>query len=175
MDPDELRKLEEEVRRLWVEIPLERRGSRHDIRRVDRRYVLDPCGEVQVLYCRDSYDERFIVLAFRHTPYYYGWGERGGLEDREAASIAREIAEPPHPTILSVYWAYRGGMGVRRVLAFSEWLGEAERRRPERVFVGIRGPGISWLGRPMTTGPGSGMAGFRSADIYLLRAGLRWI
>ena len=28
---------------------------------------------------------------------------------------------------------------MRRVLAFSEWLGEVERRRPERVFVGIRG------------------------------------
>jgi len=58
------------------------------------------------------------------------------LEDREAASTAREIVEPPHPTILSVYWAYRGWMGMRRVLAFSERLGEAERRRPER---GIRG------------------------------------
>ena len=28
---------------------------------------------------------------------------------------------------------------MRRVLAFNEWLGEVERRRPERVFVGIRG------------------------------------
>jgi len=87
MDPGGLRKLEEEVGRLWVEIPLERRGSRHDIRRVDRRYFLDPCGEVQVLYCRDSNDERFIVLVYRHTPYYYEWGERG-----EAWRIARRLA-----------------------------------------------------------------------------------
>jgi len=74
MDPSGLRKLEEEVGRLWVEIPLERRGSRHDIRHVYRRYVLDPGGEVQVLYCRDSDDERFIVLVYRHTPYYYEVG-----------------------------------------------------------------------------------------------------
>jgi len=35
MDPGGLRKLEE-VGRLWVEIPLERRGSRHDIEPVVR-------------------------------------------------------------------------------------------------------------------------------------------
>jgi len=28
---------------------------------------------------------------------------------------------------------------MRRVLVFYEWLGEVERRRPERVFVRIRG------------------------------------
>jgi len=28
---------------------------------------------------------------------------------------------------------------MRRVLTFNEWLGEVERRRPERVFAGIRG------------------------------------
>jgi len=28
---------------------------------------------------------------------------------------------------------------MRRVLAFNEWLGMTERRRLERVFVGIRG------------------------------------
>jgi len=77
MDSDELRGLEEEVGRLWVEIPLERRGSRHDIRHIDRRYVLDPCGEVQVWYCRDSDDERFIVLAFRHRHTTMS-GARGG-------------------------------------------------------------------------------------------------
>jgi len=85
MDSGGLRGLEEEVRRLWVEIPLEQREGRHDIRHVDRRYVLDPCGEVQAWYCRDSNDERLIALAFRHTPYYYGWGERGrpgGLRER---------------------------------------------------------------------------------------------
>jgi len=87
MDPGGLRGLEEEVGRLWVEIPLERRESRHDIRHIDRRYVLDPCGEVQVWYCRDSNDDRFIVLVFRHTPYYYEWGER-----REAWRIARRLA-----------------------------------------------------------------------------------
>ena len=36
MDPSGLRKLEEEIGRLWVEIPLERRGSRHDIEPVVR-------------------------------------------------------------------------------------------------------------------------------------------
>jgi len=87
MDPGGLRELEEEVKRLWVEIPLERRESRHDIRHVDRRYVLDPCGEVQAWYCRDSNDDRFIVLVYRHTPYYYEWGERG-----EAWRIARRLA-----------------------------------------------------------------------------------
>ena len=35
MDPGGLRKLEEEIGRLWVEAPLERREGRHDIRRVD--------------------------------------------------------------------------------------------------------------------------------------------
>jgi len=54
---------------------------------------------------------------------------------------------------------------MRRVLVFYERLGEAERRRPERVFVGIRVPGISWLGMSMIMSPGSGMAGFRSAGI----------
>jgi len=39
------------------------------------------------LYCRDGDDERFIVLVFRHTPYYYEWGERG-----EAWRIARRLA-----------------------------------------------------------------------------------
>jgi len=87
MDPSGLRELEEEVGRLWVEIPLERREGRHDIRHIDRRYVLDPCGEVQVLYCRDSNDDRFIVLVFRHTPYYYEWSERW-----EAWRIARRLA-----------------------------------------------------------------------------------
>jgi hypothetical protein len=33
----------------------------------------------------------------------------------------------------------RGSRGLRRVLAFYEWLGEIERKRPERVFVRIRG------------------------------------
>ena len=87
MVPGGLRKLEEEVGRLWVEIPLERRGSRHDIRHIDRRYVLDPWGEVQVWYCRDSNDDRFIVLVYRYTPYYYEWGERW-----EAWRIARRLA-----------------------------------------------------------------------------------
>jgi len=35
MDSGGLRGLEEEVRRLWVEIPLEQREGRHDIRHVD--------------------------------------------------------------------------------------------------------------------------------------------
>jgi len=72
---------------------------------LNRRYVLDPCGEVQVWYCRDSNDERFIVLAFRHRHTTMSGARGGGLEDREAASTAREAAKPPHPTILSVYWA----------------------------------------------------------------------
>ena len=87
MDSDELRGFEEEVGRLWVEIPPGAEEGRHDIRHINRRYVLDPWGEVQVWYCRDSDGERFIVLAFRHTPYYYEWGERW-----EAWRIARRLA-----------------------------------------------------------------------------------
>ena len=36
MDPGGLRELEEEIERLWVEIPLERREGRHDIEPVVR-------------------------------------------------------------------------------------------------------------------------------------------
>jgi len=35
MDSDKLRGFEEEVGRLWVEIPLERREGRHDIRHIE--------------------------------------------------------------------------------------------------------------------------------------------
>jgi len=56
-----------------------------------------------------------------------------------------------------------GGLAFRRTMddrveVMVEELGEVERRRPERVFVGIGGPGISWLGRPMIMSPGSGTA-----------------
>jgi hypothetical protein len=54
MDPEEMRELEEEVERPWVEIPKERGRSRHDIQHVDKEYVLEPGGEVKVWYCRDS-------------------------------------------------------------------------------------------------------------------------
>lgn len=75
MDLRGMRELEEEIGRLWVELPRERRESRHDIRHVNKKYVLDPGGEIQVWYCRDRDNEMFIVLLFRWTPYYYEWGE----------------------------------------------------------------------------------------------------
>ena len=40
MDLEEIRELEEEIRRLWVEIPRERMRSRHDIKHVDKEYIL---------------------------------------------------------------------------------------------------------------------------------------
>jgi hypothetical protein len=76
MDSEEMRELEE-VKRMWVEIPKKRR-SRHDIRHVDKEYVLEPCGEVKVWHCRDSNGERFVALVFRHTPYFYEWSEKEG-------------------------------------------------------------------------------------------------
>ena len=41
MDLEEIRELEE-IRRLWVEIPRERMKSRHDVKHIDREYILDP-------------------------------------------------------------------------------------------------------------------------------------
>jgi len=44
IDLEEIRELEEEIKRLWVEIPKERKKSRHDIEHVDKEYILDPYG-----------------------------------------------------------------------------------------------------------------------------------
>ena len=87
IDLEEIRELEEEVKRLWVEIPKERRKSRHDIEHIDREYILDLGGEVRVWCCRDSDGERFVVLVFRYVKYFYEWGER-----REVWRIAQQLA-----------------------------------------------------------------------------------
>jgi hypothetical protein len=87
MDLEEVRELEEEIRRLWVEIPRERMESRHDIEHVDKEYILDPYGEIRIWYCRDSDGERFVVLVFRYVKYFYEWGER-----REVWRIAQQLA-----------------------------------------------------------------------------------
>jgi hypothetical protein len=87
MDLEEIRELEEEIRRLWVEIPRERMRSRHDIKHIDREYILDPYGEIRVWYCRDGNGERFVVLVFRYVKYFYEWGER-----REVWRIAQRLA-----------------------------------------------------------------------------------
>ena len=86
MDLEEVRELEEEIRRLWVEIPRERKKSRHDIEHVDKEYILDPGGEVRVWYCRDSNGERFVVLVFRYVKYFYEWSEK-----EEAWRIAQQL------------------------------------------------------------------------------------
>jgi hypothetical protein len=87
MDPEEIRELEEEIKRLWVEIPRERRKSGHDIKHVDKEYILDPGGEVRVWHCRDGNGERFMMLVFRYVQYFYEWSEK-----EEAWKVARQLA-----------------------------------------------------------------------------------
>jgi hypothetical protein len=86
IDLEEIRELEEEVKRLWVEIPKERKKSRHDIEHVDKEYILDPYGEIRIWYCRDGDGERFVVLVFRYVKYFYEWSEK-----EEAWRIAQQL------------------------------------------------------------------------------------
>ena len=106
-----IRELEEEIRRLWVEIPRERKKSGHDIEHVDKEYILDPGGEV-----------RGAGLQIREILLRVG-REGGGVEDCPTARHQGEATEQADPAILNphFFFHFRGTPQEIRGRLVSGW------------------------------------------------------